>query len=76
MKFGCYPVVIANIIFAFMLFVLSQILIIYSLIYSEEMLLKANHLANYGILGISLLINSIYSAKYAKIDIAREENVI
>jgi hypothetical protein len=28
MKFGCYPIVIANIIFAFMLFILSQILII------------------------------------------------
>lgn len=73
LKFGCYPIVIANIIFAFMLLILSQILIIYSLIYSEDILLKACHLAIYGIFGISLLNNAIYRSRYAKYDIAKED---
>lgn len=36
LKFACYPIVIANIIFALMLFILSQILIINALVYSGD----------------------------------------
>ena len=73
LKFGCYPIVIANIIFAFMLLVLSQILIISALIYSGNPLIRAGHLMEYGVLGISLCMNAIYRVKYAKHDIAKEE---
>ena len=73
LKFGCYPIVIANIIFAFMLLVLSQILIISALIYSGNTLIRAGHLMEYGVLGISLLMNAIYRVKYAKHDIAKED---
>lgn len=72
LKFGCYPVVLVNLIFSFMLFLLSQITIITSLIYTEDILILASHLLNYGIFGISLASNFIYRAKYAKYDIAKE----
>jgi hypothetical protein len=74
LKFGCYPVVIANIIFAFMLLVLSQILIISAIIHSGNILIRAGHLMEYGVLGISLVLNLIYRVKYAKHDIAKEES--
>ncbi len=73
LKFGCYPIVIANIIFAFMLFVLSFILIINALIYSENFYIRLAHLIKFGVLGISLGLNIIYRAKFAKYDIAKEE---
>ena len=74
LKFGCYPVVIANIIFAFMLFVLSQILIISAIVYSGNILIRVGHIMEYGVLGISLLLNIIYRVKYAKHDITKEES--
>jgi hypothetical protein len=76
LKFGCYPIVIANIIFSFMLFVLSQILIISAIIYSGNILIRAGHIMQYGVLGVSLVLNTIYRVKYAKHDIAREEEVV
>jgi hypothetical protein len=65
LKFGCYPIVIANIIFAFMLFILSQIVIITSIIYTEEVLIRAGHIMCYGVLGLSLLLNIYYRVIYA-----------
>ena len=53
-----------------MLFVLSQIIIIYSIIYAENDLLKISHIAKYAVLGLSLVNNIFYKIKYAKIDIA------
>jgi hypothetical protein len=73
MKFGCYPIVIANIIFAFMLFVLSQIVLIESIIYSQDVLIRSCHAAKYGILLITLGLNLIYRVRYAKEDITAED---
>lgn len=39
LKFSCYPIIIVNIIFSFMIFVLSQIVVIASIIYSNSTLL-------------------------------------
>ena len=74
LKFACYPIVIANIIFALMLLILSQILIIYALVYSGDQYIQIAHLVKYGILAISLLSNIFYRVKYAKHDIEREES--
>lgn len=65
LKFGCYPIVIANIIFSFMLLILSQIVVITAIIYSGEILIKAGHLMCYGVLGVSLLFNLYYRVVYA-----------
>jgi hypothetical protein len=37
-------------------------------------LIRAGHLMEYGVLGISLVLNLIYRVKYAKHDIAKEES--
>ena len=76
LKFGCYPVVIANIIFAFMLFILSQIVIISSIIQSGNNLIRGIHIASYLVLGTCLVCNLIYRVKYAKDDIAKEEEEV
>lgn len=76
LKVGCYPVVIANIIFGFMLFILSQIVIVYALIYGESNYLKYCHLINYGVLGISLLGNMLYRSVFAKNDIVLDEKSV
>lgn len=55
-----------------MLFVLSQIIIIFSIIYAENDLLKISHIAKYVVLGLSLANNVFYRIKYAKIDIAKD----
>ena len=73
LKFGCYPVVIANVIFAFMLFILSQIVIISAIVYSESLFIRAIHVSSYAVIGVSLVSNIIYRVKYAKDDIAKEE---
>lgn len=73
MKFGCYPIVIANIIFSFMLFILSQIMLIQSIVYSQNVLIRSAHAGNYGVLLIILLSNLIYRVKYARYDIAKED---
>lgn len=72
LKFGCYPVVIANIIFAFMLLVLSQIVIINSIIYTQDIYLRYGHVALYGVLFVSMLNNSFYRLVFAQYDIAKE----
>ena len=74
LKFCCYPIVIANIIFALMLFVLSQIVILYSLLFPQSLPLFVAHLAPYSVLGLSLLNHSFYRCKYAKIDITAEKS--
>ena len=73
MKVGCYPVVIANVIFGLMLFILSQIVIINAMFYAENELLKYCHLINYGVLGVSLLVNIIYRLCLAKNDVVVDE---
>ncbi|CDW90585.1 UNKNOWN [Stylonychia lemnae] len=73
LKVGCYPVVIANLIFAFMLFILSQIVIINAIMFASSILLQICHLANYGIFGISLINNIYYQYKYAKIDVVASD---
>jgi hypothetical protein len=72
LKFGCYPIVIANIIFAFMLFILSQIVIISAMVYTGNILILAGHAMCYGVLFISFLLNFIYRVKYAKHDITKD----
>lgn len=72
LKFACYPLVIANIIFAFMLFILTQIILIYAIVYGENQNLRLLHIAKYGILGLSLLNNIIYKLKIAQYDVIKD----
>eukprot|EP00347_Sterkiella_histriomuscorum_P022995 403336357 len=76
MKVGCYPIVIANIIFGLMLFILTQIIIVYAIMYAERSFLQWCHIFNYGTLGLSLLNNYFYKKKLAKYDITLNESGI
>jgi hypothetical protein len=44
------------------------------MIYSGNSLIKIGHITSYLVLGISLFLNMIYKLKYAKDDIAKEED--
>lgn len=69
LKVGCYPIVVANIIFGFMLMLLSQIVIVYSLIYAENPANKCAHALNYTIIAGFMLNNAYYRGRYARFDV-------
>jgi hypothetical protein len=74
LRFGCYPFIIANMIFSFMLFLLSQIVIILAIIYTKNFYFWLLHIVKYGILGVSLFFNFIYRVCFARYDITKEDH--
>lgn len=68
----CYPILIANMIFGFMLLILALIVLIYKILMTDRSNIYYLHIANFATFSGSFMLNQFYSRFCERRDIVKD----